>query len=47
MLKLLRLTFFRLARVENARNPACCGAMLISPVLFGTPAPRLSGQASL
>jgi hypothetical protein len=34
MLKLLRLTCFRLSRVENSRNPAWRGAMLISPVFF-------------
>ena len=34
MLKLLRLTRLRLPRVENSRNPACRGAMLISPVFF-------------
>ena len=34
MLKLLRLTCSRRARVENSRNPACRGAMLISPVFF-------------
>lgn len=34
MLKLLRLTCSRMARVENSRNPACRGAMLISPVFF-------------
>lgn len=33
-LKLLRLTCSRMVRVENSRNPACRGAMLISPVFF-------------
>ena len=37
MLKLLRLTSSRMARVENSRNPACRGAMLISPVFFIVP----------
>ena len=37
MLKLLRLTRLRLPRVENSRNPACRGAMLISPVFFIVP----------
>lgn len=36
MLKLLRLACSRLSRVENSRNPARGGAMLISPVLFIT-----------
>lgn len=35
MLRLLRLPFFPLLRVENSRNPALMGgAMLISPMLF-------------
>lgn len=34
MLRLLRLHSFRPQRVENARNPASGGAMLISPILF-------------
>lgn len=33
-LKLLRLLVFRPLRGENSRNPACGGAMLISPTLF-------------